>query len=185
MAFPALLDTNVLFSATLNDTLLRLAEEGAFRPLWSAAILAELSSVLVREADLSTNAAQRRVDHMRAAFPAAEVVDYEDLIGVVTCHPKDRHVLAAAIRGDAQVLVTFNLHDFPKKSVRPHDLTVVSPDAFLLDQLDLYPAKVGRALVGQMTEATRPPLTMSQLLGRLTRAGVPAFAEEARRHEFA
>jgi hypothetical protein len=103
----------------------------------------------------------------------------------MTCHPKDRHVLAAAIRGDAQVLVTFDLDDFPKESVHAYDLSVVSPDAFLLDQLDLYPAKVGRALVGQMTEATRPPLTMGQLLGRLTRAGVPAFAEEARRHEFA
>jgi predicted nucleic acid-binding protein len=185
MAFPALLDTNVLFSATLNDTLLRLAEEGAFHPLWSADILAELSRALIREADLSASAAERRVAHMRAAFPTAEVMAYQDLVGVMTCHPKDRHVLAAAIRGDAQVLVTFDLDDFPKESVHAYDLSVVSPDAFLLDQLDLYPAKVGRALVGQMTEATRPPLTMGQLLGRLTRAGVPAFAEEARRHEFA
>jgi predicted nucleic acid-binding protein len=185
MAFPALLDTNVLFSATLTDTLLRLAEEGAFRPLWSADILAELSRVLVREADLSASAAERRVAHMRAAFPTSEVTDYEGLVGVMTCHPKDRHVLAAAIRGDAQVLVTFDLDDFPEDSVQAHDLSVVSPDAFLLDQLDLYPAKVGRALAGQMTEATRPPLTMGQLLGRLTRAGVPGFAEEARRHEFA
>jgi hypothetical protein len=69
--------------------------------------------------------------------------------------------------------------------VAPHDIGVVSPDEFLLDQLDLYPAKVGRALVGQMTEAKRPPLTMGQILWRLNRAGVPAFAEEARRHEFA
>ena len=185
MAFPALLDTNVLFSATLNDTLLRLAEEGAFRPLWSADILTELATVLVREAGLSDHAVERRVAHMRAAFPAAEVFDYGPLAGVMSCHPKDRHVLAAAIRGDAQVLVTFNLEDFPEESVQAYDLTVVSPDAFLLDQLDLHPAKVGRALVGQTTEATRPPLTMGELLGRLGRAGVPAFAEEARRHEFA
>jgi predicted nucleic acid-binding protein len=76
MAFPALLDTNVLFSATLNDTLLRLAEEGAFHPLWSADILVELSRALVREADLSASAAERRVAHMRAAFPTAEVMAY-------------------------------------------------------------------------------------------------------------
>jgi predicted nucleic acid-binding protein len=185
MAFPALLDTNVLFSATLNDTLLRLAEEGAFRPLWSDEILTELSRVLVREAELPTSAAERRVAHMRAAFPMAEVTDYQALIDVMACHPKDRHVLAAAIRGGAQVLVTFDLDDFPEESVQPHDITVVSPDAFLLDQLDLYPAKVGRALVGQISEAKRPPLSMGELLGRLGRAGVPAFAEEARRHEFA
>lgn len=184
MAFPALLDTNVLFSARMSDTLLRIAEEGAFRPLWSADILGELGTVLVREADLSPIAAERRIAHMRAAFPTAEVADYQALIGVMTCHTKDRHVLAAAIRGDAQVLVTFNLDDFPDDSVHAHDLTVFGPDAFLLDQLDLHPGRVGRALVGQITEATRPPLTMGELLGRLRRVGVPAFAEEVRRHKF-
>jgi hypothetical protein len=114
----------------------------------------------------------------------AEVNSYESIIDSMTCHPKDRHVLAAAVRGGAQVLVTFNLDDFPDTASAPHDIAVVSPDSFLLDQLDLYPAKVGRALVLQMTEARRPPLTMGELLGRLGRAGVPAFAEEARRHEF-
>ena len=102
----------------------------------------------------------------------------------MACHPKDRHVLAAAVAGRAQVLVTFNVK-LPPASVDPHDLTVVTPDAFLLDQLDLYPGKVDRALVGQLTAARRPPLTMGQLLGRLSRAGVPGFADEARRHEFA
>jgi hypothetical protein len=62
---------------------------------------------------------------------------------------------------------------------------VVTTDAFLLDQLDLYPAKVGRALAGQMTAARRPPVSMGQLLSRLSKAGVETFAEEARRHEFA
>jgi len=185
MAFPAFLDTNVLFSATLTDTLLRLAEEDVFRPLWSADILGELQTVLMREAGLLPVDAERRIRQMRMAFPMAEVIDYNTLIDAMTCDPKDRHVLAAAISGGAQVLVTFNLSDFPDESVSPHDVGVISPDAFLLDQLDLYPAKVGRALIGQMAEAQRPPLTMGELLGRLARAGVPAFAEEARRHEFA
>ncbi len=185
MAFPALLDTNVLFSATLTDTLLRLAEEGAFRPVWSADILAELQAVLVREAGLAPEDAARRIGYMRSAFPNSEVADYQALIGAMTCDAKDRHVLAAAVRSGAQVLVTFNLDDFPPSSVAGHDISVVSPDAFLLDQLDLYPAKVGHALALQMTEAKRPPLTMGDLLGRLTRAGVPMFADEARRHEFA
>ena len=74
--------------------------------------------------------------------------------------------------------------DFPAESVAEHDIGVVTPDAFLLDQIGLHPAKVGRALVTQMTEATRPPLTMGELLGRLARSGVPSFAEEARRPEF-
>lgn len=112
------------------------------------------------------------------------MVGYEPLVEAMTCHPKDRHVLAAAVTGGAQVLVTFNVKDFPISSVSPHGLAVVTPDAFLLDQLDLYPGRVGRALVGQLAAARRPPMILGQLLGRLHRAGVPGFADEARRHEF-
>jgi len=122
---------------------------------------------------------------MQVAFPAAEVSGYQSLIDAMTCDPKDRHVLAAAVAGKSEVVVTFNIKDFPADSLGHHDITVVSPDSFLLDQLDLYPSTVGRALLKQTTDAARPPLTMGQLLGRLSRAGVPAFAEEARRHEFA
>lgn len=182
--FPAFLDTCVLYSATLRDTVLRIAEERAFRPQWSADVLAELRAALVREAGLEPVRAERVVSQMQRAFPDAEVTDYATLVTAMTCHPKDRHVLAAAVAGGSQVVVTFNVRDFPSESVQPHDLVVVSPDAFLLDQLDLYPARVGRALVAQLTAASRPTLTMGQLLGRLTRAGVPAFADEARRHEF-
>ena len=82
-------------------------------------------------------------------------------------------------------MVTFNVKDFPAAAVEPHEIAVVHPDAFLLDQLDPYPGRVGRALIGQLTAARRPPLTMGQLLGRLARARVPDFADEARRHEFA
>ena len=93
-------------------------------------------------------------------------------------------MLAAAAHSDSQVLVTFNLDDFPESSVAGFDLAVVHPDDFLLDQIDLHPGKVGRALLRQMNEATRPALTMAELLGMLTRAGVPKFVSEVRRHEF-
>jgi predicted nucleic acid-binding protein len=185
VAFPAFLDTCVLFSSTLTDTLLRIAEEDAFGPHWSAGVLTELHTVLEREVGLEPARATRRISQMQAAFPTAEVSGYESLTEAMTCDPKDRHVLAAAVAGGSAVLVTFNLGDFPEDSVVPYGIVVVSPDSSLLDQLDLHPAKVGRALVAQMTEAKRPPLTMGQLLGRLSRAGAPAFAEEARRHEFA
>lgn len=184
MTFPAFLDTNALFSVTLCDTLLRIAEQGAYRPHWSRDVLVELDAVLVREAGVSTASAKRRLEHMQLAFPDAEVVGYQSLIEAMTCHPKDRHVLAAAVHARCEVLVTFNLKDFPTGSTRDLEIAVLNPDAFLLDQLDLYPARVGRALLGQAQDATRPPLTMGMLLGRLTRAGVPAFAEDVRRHEF-
>lgn len=182
--FPAFLDTCVLFSPTLTDTLLRIGEQDAYRPHWSESILSELRAVLIREG-IPADKVDNRIAAMQRAFPDATIVDYEPLIDAMTCHPKDRHVLAAAVHGRCEVLVTFNRRDFPPISTAHHPIAVVSPDEFLLDQLDLYPAKVGRALTGQLTAAQRPPLTMGQLLGRLSKAGVATFADDVRRHEFA
>lgn len=182
MAFPVFFDTCALFGGTLNDTFLRLAELGTYRILWSDDVLTELERNLATR--VGPVGAARRVSAMRVAFPDAEVTDYEELVGAMTCDPKDRHVLAAAVRGQAEVLVTFNTKDFPKPSLEPHALTVVHPDDFLLDQLDLHPARVGAALAGQVLDANRPPLTMSRLLGILGRSDVPRFAAEARRHDF-
>lgn len=184
MAFPAFLDTCVLYGATLTDTLLRIAEQDAFRPQWSNDVLDELRRNLDAIPGLAAGAADRRIHFMTEAFPEAMVEGYEPLIAGMTCDHKDRHVLAAAVHSDSQVLVTFNIDDFPDSSVAGFDITVVHPDDFLLDQIDLHPGKVGRAIVGQVNDATRPALTISDLLGILTRAGVPKFASEVRRHEF-
>ena len=183
MAFPAFLDACSLFSPTLTDTLLRIAEEGAFSPHWSQAVLDELRGAIVKSG-VSDERVDRRIAQMSKAFPEAAVVGYGGLIDVMTCDPKDRHVLAAAVQSRCAVLITFNVRHFPTASTEPFHLEAITPDAFLLDQLDLYPAMVHRALVGQVTVARRPPTTLGQLLGRLARADVPAFAEEVRRREF-
>lgn len=118
MAFPAFLDTCVLFSSTLTDTLLRIAEGDAFRPQWSAGVLAELRVVLEREAGLPPERADRRIVHMQSAFLAAEVTGYETLIDAMTCDRKDRHGLTAAVASGSEVLVTFNVNDVPPDSWR-------------------------------------------------------------------
>ena len=104
MAFPALLDTCVLLPQYLNDTLLTQADAGTFRPLWSGGILDELGRNLQKVAELSADQVQYRLDCMRRAFPDAEVTGYEALIEGMTNDPKDRHVLAAAVRGNADEL---------------------------------------------------------------------------------
>lgn len=136
--FPAFLDTCSLYGSYLCDTLLRLAEAGTYRPLWSAGVLEELERSLISRS-LPAEAVSYRVSEMRRSFPDAEVIGYQALAEAMTCDPKDRHVLAAAVRGDAEVLVTFNTGDFPAESVEQYDITVVHPDDFLLDQLDSYP----------------------------------------------
>jgi predicted nucleic acid-binding protein len=181
MAFPAFLDTCTLFGAYLCDTLLRLAEAEAFRPLWSPHVLAELDRNL-RERGLSGKQVARRISEMRRVFPDAEVTGYEPLIASMTCDEKDRHVLAAAIRARAEVLVTFNLGDFPEESTSAYDVEVVHTDNFLLDQLDLYPGLVMAALQRQANSYKRPETHLPDFLVRLAAAGVPRFAAEARRH---
>jgi predicted nucleic acid-binding protein len=179
--FPAFLDTCSIFGAYLCDTLLRLAEEGAYRPLWSAGVLEELERNLV-ERGLPEQAVKHRTSEMRSAFPDAEVTGYEALVNGMTCDPKDRHVLAAAVRGHAEVLVTFNKTDFPAQSIEPHDITVSHPDDFLLDQLDLHPGITMTVLKAQASSYSSPPMAVEDVLGRLAAAGVPKFASEARRH---
>ena len=95
--FPAFLDTCTLYGAYLCDSLLRLAEAGTYRPLWSADVLDELERALVVRG-LEKKAVTHRIGEMRRAFPDAEVRGYENLVGRMTCDPKDRHVLAAAVR---------------------------------------------------------------------------------------
>lgn len=184
MAFPALLDTCVLFPQYLADTLLTQAAARTFRPLWSRGILDELGRVLDRETSMTPEQISYRLDRMRTAFPDAEVSGYEHLIDGMTCDEKDRHVLAAAVRANAEVLVTANLKDFPEHAVKSFDLSVVSPDNFLLDQLDLYPAPVLRCLEEQVNRYVliHGPSTISELCTALDRAGVPRFAGEVRRN---
>lgn len=179
MSFPALFDTNVLYGALLNDCILTLADYGLFRPLWSADILRELRrnlSAAVEDEQLI----DKRIATMEQYFPDAMVAGYEPLIDRMTNDPKDRHVLAAAVRGGAEVLVTFNGADFPAASTTDFDVEVVHPDAFLLDQLDLYQGPTLRALEELIRNYDSPAMTIDDLLLSLARAGVPQFADTAR-----
>lgn len=123
-----------------------------------------------------------RLTQMTRSFPDALVTGYETLVDGMTNDPKDRHVLAAAVRANAEVLVTFNLRDFPGPSLKPYDIVAVHPDEFLLDQLDLYPGVTRRVLRQQAASYRREPKTIPGLLALLERTGVPQFVAEVRRH---
>lgn len=184
--YVALLDAACLVPAVLTDTLLRLAEHGLYRPLWSEKILAEVRRALMDvHPNLDPNAITRRLDMMNAAFEDAsvDVEAWQSLAEALNLpDPDDRHVLAAAIAGGADSIVTPNLKDFPVKHLAPHDIQAVSPDIFLLDHLDLSPPRVLTVLAEQAADTIRPPLTVFDVLDKLSRAGAPSFASEALRH---
>lgn len=158
-----------------------MAERGRFRPLWSERILEELSGNLTAHGLPAANT-DRRISAMRRAFPDATVSGFEDRIETMMNDPKDRHVLTAGIRANCEVLVTFNLKDFPDECVAAYDIEIVHPDKFLLDQLDLYPGSTVGVLHQLIADYCSPTLEMEDLLVRLADAGVPDFASAVRRY---
>ena len=181
MHFPVVLDTCVLYPIVLTDTLLRVVEQQVFRPYWSPDVMTELQRNLGAVPQVGEDSARRRVDAMNRAFPDATVTGYEALIDGMECDPKDRHVLAAAVHSECQVVVTYNLKDFPPEAMSKHQLEAVHPDVFLLDQLDLYPEAVYAALRNQSTESARPKLTALQLMASFEKLELKGFAAELRR----
>ncbi len=182
MAYTALLDACVLYPPTLRDLLLRLGERRLYRPLWSAEILEEMVGSILRDRpDLTAERLARTVDLMREFFPDAEVIGYAGLVEAMANERKDRHVLAAAVKGRADVIVTRNLRHFPLKVLEPFDLDVQGPDDFLLHQFYLQPEIVLAELEGMASTNKQPPRTMSELLERLDTLA-PEFSQTVRDH---
>jgi len=112
----AVYDANILYPAPLRDLFTRLAQAGLVRARWTETIHDEWTrNVLEDKPRTSAERIARTRTLMNDAVPDGIVSGYEDLIDSLTLpDPDDRHVLAAAIRGGAEVIVTFNLEDFSR-----------------------------------------------------------------------
>lgn len=173
--FAALLDASVLYPMYLRDTLLRVADQGLYRPIWSVDILKEVGDALQQSAGLAPEVVSGLLALIRQHFPDSEIRSHEGLIPKLELpDPDDRHVLAAAIKGNAEVLVTANVRDFPPRLEEEFGVTVQSPDAFLLERLSEDSVPVLRALEEQVFPYTNPPMSVDGLLDRLGLAGFAA-----------
>ncbi len=170
----AVYDANVLYPAPLRDLFIRLAHAGLVRARWTEAIHDEwVRNVLKDNPELSPERLARTRSLMNEAVRDCLVTGYEDLIESLTLPDiDDRHVLAAAIRADAEVIVTFNLKDFPAGTLANHDLDAMHPDDFLVSVFDAIPGPV-RAAVKRRREGLRnPPKTAEELLATLENQGL-------------
>ena len=110
------------------------------------------------------------------------VTGHEDLISALHLpDPDDRHVLAAAIRCSAQVIVTENKRDFSESELKKYDIEVQSADEFLCDQIDLFGSLVHQAITYAAAAFKHPPRTIDDVLDSLAKAGAPEAAELLRR----
>lgn len=146
--FSVVLDTNVLYPSLLRDLLLELAWGKVYRPVWSDSILEELQATIRRRPAPSgmdvDSYVTRLLSRMNQAFPDALIRGVCDL-RLDLPDPRDVHVVACAVSGQAQLIATNNLTDFPKESL-PAGIDAVSPRDFLLDCLDLQPSAFAGAL---------------------------------------
>lgn len=181
-SFSVVLDACVLVPITLCDTLLSLADRRLFRPLWSDMILDEMernaAAYMIKKGMPSEKAlagAAYRRSQMEASYPEASVKGYESLISAMTNELKDRHVLAAAERGGAQVIVTNNTKDFPRSALDPYSIERKTADEFLIDLLAFDSHLVLNALQVMTAQKTRPPMLILEMLQRIGKSA-PNFA---------
>ena len=184
MAFTALLDANVLYPIYLCSALLRLSEAELYQVRWSADILQEaLGSLKTNYPPDKHPSLERRFAVMEKHFPDAVVTGYENLIPAMTNHVGDRHVLAAAIRGRADVIVTSNVRHFPYASRKPYDIDVQEPDNFLCHQYDVRdPEHLTGVLEHWASQLQKPPLTLEKLLRVYLARSAPKFSRKVLKH---
>lgn len=174
--YAAVLDACVLVPMPLCDTLLRLAEEpAAYRPLWSDEILQEVRAAMVKKLGKTQEQGQHRIQQMKTAFPEAMVTIPLGFLKALECMPddKDRHVLAAAIKGGAHAIVTQNLKHFPKTCLDDYGILCQSPDDFLVHQFYLCPDQIFEKLDAQASNLGLDRAVIVEDLARM----VPNFAE--------
>lgn len=170
-----MLDACVLYPAPLRDLLLSLAAAGLYRAKWSQRIHDEWTrNLLENRPDLTIEQLQATCLKMNVAVPDSLVIGYEDLIESLHLpDPDDRHVLAVAIRSDADAIITFNQRDFNEAELAKYDIYTEHPDEFVSNMITLYTPRVISAVRRMGGRLRNPPKTVDDFLKTLHQQGLP------------
>jgi predicted nucleic acid-binding protein len=178
--FTAFLDASALYPAPLRDLLLELAVADLYRAKWSNAVHDEWINALLRTRDdLTRDRLERTRDLMNTHVRDALVGDFEDLIDVLKLpDPDDRHVLAAAIKGHADLIVTANLRDFPADALTRWGIEAQHSDAFLTHQFHLSQPIFLKSIKTVRLRLKNPPKSIEEYLDTLRAQGLLATVSE-------
>ena len=183
--FVALFDACVLYPAPLRDFLMNLAITDLFRAKWTDEIHDEwIRNVLINRPDLTNDRLQRTKTLMNSHVRDCLVIGYQDLIpSLILPDMNDRHVLAAAIRAGADVIVTYNLKDFPVETLEHYGIEAQHPDEFINHLIDLAPPVVCAAVKRQRMSLKNPPQSVEELLSAYERQGLTQTVAELRLYD--
>ncbi len=170
--FTCVLDTNVIYPIDVRDLLFWFAHYDLFTPKWSKHIFDEWTDVMKRK-NISEKEITKRVNFAYRAFPDAMVDNYESLIATIDLpDKKDCHILAAAIKTNANLIVTNNLKDFPKDYLASFGLAAKSPDDFASDIIDLNQVKAVDAFRKLVLNRRNPEMDEYKVLDRFRERGL-------------
>ncbi len=179
--FVAIVDANVLYPFRVRDVLLTFADEGLFRARFTDEIINEWTRNLIKNKPSFEDSVRQQEAVIRNLFDDCLVTGHHPFIEVLDLpDPDDRHVLAAAIRCSAQVIVTENLRDFPAATLDEYDIEALTADDFLVNTYSLFRSDGARALRAVRNRYRNPPMTAADFILDLTRAGLPKLAAAAR-----
>lgn len=173
-----LIDACVLYPTVMREVVLGVAAQGLFRPLWSDRILEEWARAARKIGPLGEPQARAEIALLRVDWPDAEVPVRPGLERrLYLPDPDDVHVLAAAITGSADILLTLNAGDFPRATLRAEGLERRDPDGFLHQLLGEDPDAVRRAVAEVHAEAERLSGESWDLRRLLKKARLPRLAK--------
>ena len=177
-SYTAVLDANVLYGNLIRDILLSLASAGLYHARWSREIHHEWSSHLAENRPDLESKIPTLIQKIDKSVPDCLVENYEYLIDTLTLpDPKDRHVLAAAIAGHADAIVTENLKDFPAAVLAAYGIEPQHPDDFIMNQLELRPFEALAAIKRMRERMAAPVITAVELIGLIEKRGLPQTAQ--------
>lgn len=179
----ALLDANVLYPAPLRDLLMQLALVGFFQARCTEDIHREWIDALLRKNAHVERARLERVrDSMNQIIPDFLIVGYERMLPCLSLPDRnDRHVLAAAIVGCCDVILTKNLKDFPEKALAPHGIEGRHPDDFIPARLGIAPGLACVAFEKARARLKSPPKSAGEYLEVLEKQELPATVTSLKR----
>lgn len=170
--FTVVLDTNVVYPVIIRDILFWFAYYDLYTPKWSEHIFDEWRRVMISRG-VSGNEADKRISKANAAFPDALVQNYKGLIEHLELPDKDdRHVLAAAIKTNANLIVTNNIKDFPEEYLQSFSLSAKTADDFLTDIIDLNQQQAVAAFKEMVLNKKNPKQDEFEVLNQLRNAGL-------------